>query len=410
LTSAITNIVSLMKGFSEREGASSIPSALSDIYYLAKNSADLVLKMKYFTIPELINLASASFLTMQIKRPEISIKDLTLLQYYNARDLYHTEYKKKVRATLIIFSTPTFAEKTEQELIDFSEKVNETGSDNKDTRKSKLKEISSVRSETKYKKGEAEISSSELEKELNKKGDLFRIGSVYVCPIVDDSELVFPKHIPFQFNPSISESSQSARYESMTILSRLGNLQSYTGTDSLSITLNTKYVPVSLDTSSAQGWLNTYDMKTVQLIELSYRSLILPYFTPNSKETGYKYFAPPLIKIIIGDYKKLPSEIKITSGPYSNFLTYPQEVLTANNSNLFKGYNFRNFRTFIATGVQINKDMNENSIFIHRDGNDYIVKDTIGFEVSLSLVEITPSYKDVQPGFHEYYNAVVKNI
>ena len=35
-----------------------------------------------------------------------------------------------------------------------------------------------------------------------------------------------------------------------------------------------------------------------------------------------------------------------------------------------------------------------------------MVKDTMGFSVSMNLIEVVPSYSDVQPGFYEYYDTI----
>lgn len=252
---------------------------------------------------------------------------------------------------------------------------------------------------------------SELQNRLLKKTSAWQIGAMYVWPIETGYP---PAWIPFEFNPTISESSRSARYQSTQILSRMGDLQSFTGTDSLTVTLTTVYIPTARNwaeltteerSSPQDGWMSAFDLKTIQYFELVYRSLVMPRFHPveATTEEGYEFAKPPLLKIVMGDKDKAPQELG--NAPFANLLNYPKEILGDNIKSEAKKGNYRYYRTFIATSVQINKDLTALPLFIEADeeGGTPYLKDTYGFEVNLSLTEVTPSYMDVLPNFGDYY-------
>ena len=73
----------------------------------------------------------------------------------------------------------------------------------------------------------------------------------------------------------------------------------------------------------------------------------------------------------------------------------------------------RRFRTFVATGVQIVKDLNTTPLLLEskygRAGEvetlTPYIKDTMGFDVTITMIEVTPNYMDVMPNFSHYYGA-----
>ena len=230
--------------------------------------------------------------------------------------------------------------------------------------------------------------------------DIEQIGSIYVTPISDAGS--GGKKIPFEFNPEIQESSSiTAKYQAISILSRIGNIQSFVGVDSLSITLNTKYFATTDTEENAEhlldGWMVGFSLVDIQKYELLYRSLNLPdYSNKSSIESGYKYLRPPIIRIVMGA-KNTPS---IGTVPYSNLLTYPQQVIESGDRLRSSG-GFRFYRSFIATSVTITKNLDESPVYL--DSNSFLV-DTHGFEVSVSLIEISPSVNDSFPTFNDYYS------
>jgi hypothetical protein len=237
------------------------------------------------------------------------------------------------------------------------------------------------------------IDRSELTNQLRDKEDIWKIGALYIWPIAEDGT-INPKYVPFQFNPTIVEAGMAARYTATTILSRIGNIQSFTGTDNLTITLNTSYVPISRTENES------FNIKDIQLIELAYRSLTLPWFSESTSDEGYRYYKPPLLKVIMGDYKKVNSSekgIQTTNSPFSNLLTYPNDVLNGKISG-----ELRHFKTFIATSCSIVRT-DDMPYFLDPD-DDYQLKDTFGYNISMSLTEITPSYHQIFPNFKDYFS------
>ena len=227
------------------------------------------------------------------------------------------------------------------------------------------------------------------------------IGCIYIWPV--DKDIGSPTIIPFEFNPIISESAVDVRYQSMTILSRVGDLQSYTSTGSLNISVTVPYFALS-EITDTEGdnlqYLSYFSLQRLQKIELGYRSLSLPFFSDQSSiETGYRYVRPPLIKVIMGNYNSVDDESDPSNTPFSNLLRYPSAVIGSSFSNI-QGIKFRSYRTFICTNVKIGKDLDTTPIYI----KDKMIKDTMGFTVEMSLVEVSPSYVDALPSFANFYN------
>lgn len=258
-------------------------------------------------------------------------------------------------------------------------------------------DIDSIKSNSKY--GDIDGYDA-LENMVERKADAWKIGSLYIWPTDPDVSIIAENpHIPFQFNPQISTSGQTARYQAFSVLSRIGNLQSYLGTDSITITLNTSYFPIS---ENGDG---IFSLRNIQLIELIYNSLTLPAYGSSNTESGTKYMKPPLVKVIIGDYKKVENEESISTGIYTNLLTFPSDVL--GSKNLLSHRKFRKFRTFVAANVTVSKDLETLPLHLHSDG--YLV-DTYGFSVSMNLVEVSPSYMDRMPDFRDYYKDAINLI
>ena len=223
-----------------------------------------------------------------------------------------------------------------------------------------------------------------------------QIGNVYIQQI--DGSL--PGKIPFEFNPQIQESGRGAKFQAISVLSRLGDLQAYTGTESLTINLSTQYIATAANNSEAEieldGWMTGFTLVDIQKYELLYRSLTLPDFPDEgSIEAGYQYSRPPTVKIVMGQ----PQEPSIGNTPFANLLTYPRQVINNKLSNQPK---YRNYKTFITSNVTINKNLEEMPVFLDDDG--YIL-DAIGYDVSLTLIEVTPSYSDILPTFSDFFRA-----
>lgn len=241
-----------------------------------------------------------------------------------------------------------------------------------------------------------------IEKGFLQKGEKWQVGAIYAIPVVATNfkDSLPPFFIPFEFNPTIDESGVEVKYQQTEILSRIGAMQTFTGVGSLSVTLNTKYFAVSHDgtageDSHGQDWMANFTLSNIQAIEFAYRSLAYPHYPEEQNiDQGYKYVKPPLIKVIMGDYNNK------TTAPYSNLLTYQTDSVVEGRlqSNFEEGK--KTLRTFIATNVAIKKDLENTPLYL--DENKILV-DTFGFEVNMTLIEVTPNYTDSLPDYKNYY-------
>ena len=196
--------------------------------------------------------------------------------------------------------------------------------------------------------------------------------------------------IDFQFNPEITEGSLKARYDSTTILNRIGQLETYVGTDSITPTIKLQYRVLSRDDKKGRSWMSKWTLPYIQQIEMALRSLTVPANIEN------RTTRPPVIRIEMGDK--------------SNLFKFP--ILTNKTQR---------WRYFIATDVNINKFFDGNPYYIddslERDFyNGYknqsynlYARDMMGFDVDISLTEVKKSYFIYYPNFNDYYDSVVNN-
>ncbi len=192
-------------------------------------------------------------------------------------------------------------------------------------------------------------------------------------------------------------------------LSRIGDVQNFTGVSPLTINITTEYKVLSTSTTSDDDpdyWMNFYTQENIDKIEMAYRSLILPDFIlANSQIT---YIRPPAVKIIFGDEKKLNlqesnSNLDYNKGQFEfSYPAYPSNVSNLYSSNkLIQSQNtnpLRFHKLFVATGININKDIAQEIIHT-KDG----INRFTGFSIDLTLVEVTENYMDLLPDYKVYY-------
>jgi len=218
------------------------------------------------------------------------------------------------------------------------------------------------------------------------KGGLYSVGYVRVMPFTKTYDGF---DIPFQFNPIVSEGGVQAKYASMSFVARVGDLQTYINTSSLnSVSLTTSYTVLTDGGTSSNdifddGWENNYNYRLISTIENMYRSLVYPAFKENSStsEKSFEYAKPPIVRIRIG-------------GDLSNLLVYPKKIKESSSGE------DNSFRNFIVTGVTINKDIQNVPLMLVKEE----IVDSIGFEVQMSLIEVSRNYIDALPDFRDYYS------
>jgi|GEM_PF-2983238 hypothetical protein len=237
----------------------------------------------------------------------------------------------------------------------------------------------------------------------NYRPDLWSIGYILVMPQTRDGSFSNYK-IPFEFNPSISTGGVSTQYNAQTILSRIGALQTFSHVELSTVDISTKYYALKDQEqdgdnrgSVGHGWMDIFTLNFLQGIQSGYEALSYPFFPSNEQqniEKGFKYVKPPLIKVVIGEAGEGEE------APYSNLLTYPQNIAGDNTEILASSKEKILYKTFIVSSVNIEKNLEETPLYIKNKK----IKDAFGFTVSLSLVEITKSYMDVMPNYENYFN------
>jgi hypothetical protein len=133
-----------------------------------------------------------------------------------------------------------------------------------------------------------------------------------------------------------------------------------------------------------------------------YRSLGLPSYPKSADQVdnGFKYIKPPMIKVLMGDPEK---NTGLTYSLYNGLLSYSYADLTDKRQSE-NSKQYPRLKTFVVTSVGIKKDITETPLYLD---SDFMIRDTFGFDVSLSLVEVTQSYMDQPVDFKSYYNKYI---
>ncbi len=244
-----------------------------------------------------------------------------------------------------------------------------------------------------------ELTYQQALKKMQTKEQTTNLGELHVYPVNPGGEGgISEKYIiPFEFNPEITESGTGARFEAASLLSRVGDIQTYIKTESNSVSFSTNYQilsentdaqnPKNGDNGGVGHWMKDFHLRNIQSIETAYRGLVYPQ---TSKKEG-SYFRPPLVKIVF-DSKSADGR-SVSEIPFNSLLTYPYKI-----GNTTKIYH----KSFIVSKVGIKKDWGNTSIILN-DNLDGII-DLQGFEVSLELIEVDPMYIGILPSFEDYYS------
>ena len=264
------------------------------------------------------------------------------------------------------------------------------------------------------------------------------IGFIYVNPVKINS--ASPFKIPFEFNPILTEGSIEARYSAVSLLSRIGELRSYTGTGALTVSLKTQYLitngkvnypskdagtfktPAGFgvagsntdewlggDFSTENDWANTYTEDYITQLEVAYRSLVLPNFS-NSDTHSINYARPPTVKIILSSKEKDDGTFP-AGGAYE--LAYPFLGSTMDSNGKINNYTNNNIlasqfnggekkfylhKTFVVSSLTISKTFESQNAYYDESG----ILRFDGFTVDMSLVETTQAYTDALPDYNIY--------
>jgi hypothetical protein len=287
----------------------------------------------------------------------------------------------------------------------------------------------------------------ELAKErLKRFGDAFSIGYILVVPFKAGLESRIK--IPFQMTPNLGNESVSAVYNNETLLHRSSELYNYTSSKRDGYSLTTSYyalAPGSIQeyykrrntetpgqsdgalgkrysedngdltnpTNSDQNdYIQHWSMDVIQDIQLAYKALSLPTY-PNGSEVQFR--RPPFIKIVVGSDAAEDEGIKNmlyrnpaageNDGNNRFFKSVTNVTADGSGINMTSKTAWKTVKTFVVSSVAVDKKTGELPYVFDRSGKPL---DTMGFDVTLNLLEVAPSYMDLEPDFEANINFAVK--
>lgn len=199
--------------------------------------------------------------------------------------------------------------------------------------------------------------------------------------------------IPFEYNPSITEGGASAQYTAIQVINRINTLQAYTGTDSYTLTLNTKYFALSDEddkpTTGPDGpftsMMQYFSIQQLKAIEYKYRSLSYPDYDSTTNDDMGSFYKPPIVRIKMGG----------TTESENFMFTKP---VKSGDQTVYRT------RTFVVSALTIDKKTEDNPWHLNKDGD---VDTTMGFEVSMNLLEVDNDYfaDGGFSGFMSFFNS-----
>ena len=239
--------------------------------------------------------------------------------------------------------------------------------------------------------------------------------------------------IPFQFNPVINDGGYEAKYQTEELMGRLLQIRSYIGTNSNTITLETKYLITAaeydyigninyLNTTnkgiwfnnnvyedfnkkeyySKNNWMNFWDSQKLYKIENQYRKLVLPFI----KSDQGIFVRPPIVRIQFGYNNEKNNNLMNVSTlfNYHNTDDCFEVTKTLDGATSEKRY--------IVTNLQINPiDQNGFDYYVDysKSSNSHYLSYRRGFTVNLTLAETTKNFLDTVPNYYNYSKAISKS-
>ena len=244
------------------------------------------------------------------------------------------------------------------------------------------------------------------------------LGGLYVEPYYnsynsDNEELDTLKQflIPFQFNPVINDGGYEAKYQTEELMGRLLQVRSYVGTNSNTVTIETKYLITTDsvlsylsgdDRYSSSNWMNYWDSQRLYEIENQYRKLVLPFI----KSDKGIFVRPPIVRIQFG-YNNEKNDLMNVSTlfNYHNTDDCFEVTKTLDGATSEKRY--------IVTNLQINPiDQNGFDYYVDysKSSNSHYLSYRRGFTVNLTLAETTKNFLDTVPNYYNYSKSVSKSF
>ena len=241
-----------------------------------------------------------------------------------------------------------------------------------------------------------------------------KIGGLYIEPYYSNGSISVD-FIPFEFNPIINDGGLEAKYSTEELMGRILSVRSYVGTDSSTLTLETKYLATAGKNDKtneiySNSWENDWDVDQLMLIENQYRKLVMPFIKEGI------FVRPPIVRIKMWEHewsnkydsnKNFKGRTEATSKAdadetfVNSLFSYPLDE--GDSSALEVTYSldgFVNEKRYIVTNVSINPIDSEDFSNAYRIDNKAAVRR--GFAVSLTMVETTKNFLDTVPNYYHY--------
>jgi hypothetical protein len=161
--------------------------------------------------------------------------------------------------------------------------------------------------------------------------------------------------------------------------------------------------------SDQNNFIQHWSMDVIQDIQLAYKSLSLPTY-PNGNDIQFR--RPPFIKIVVGSDSAMDEGIKnmLYRNPAADedrfFKSVTNVTAGGQGINMTNRTAWKTVKTFVVSSVMVDKKTGELPYIFDTDGKPL---DTMGFDVTLNLLEVAPSYMDLEPDFEANINFAVKN-
>ena len=272
---------------------------------------------------------------------------------------------------------------------------------------------------------------------FNRVNNIYRnIGGLYIEPFMNS----IPKtlkcfEIPFEFNPTITEGTQTAKYNTTEVLGRIQSLRSYISSDASTVSIEADYLALAEEfeeggevileerrhmnkkDSWISGWMSDWTTKRLSIIERQFRSLTLPYVNKS------EFVRPPIVRIkmrstsLKGDRGDGQIDEDVNSLKIGDLFRYPSlgekgSGVTQEKIQITHHYeNVTRDKRYIVTGVTITPlSQYGNSYFYNINGIHSLSSNSAfynsvkrnGFKVRIELAETTKNFLDLLPNYGDY--------
>ena len=277
---------------------------------------------------------------------------------------------------------------------------------------------------------------------FNRVNNIYRnIGGLYVEPFMaSDASGIKCFEIPFEFNPTITEGAQSAKYNTTEVLGRILSLRSYVSSDASTVSLEADYLALAeefeedsnadesknlsiegrkhlnMKNSWISGWMSDWTTKRLSIIERQFRSLTLPYINKS------EFVRPPIVRIKMrsSNLKATSDDTEITDTTnlkVGDLFRYPslgdeEGSLRTKKIQITHLYeNQTRDKRYVVTSVSITPlSQYGNSYFYNTNGISSLASNASffnsmkrnGFKVKIDLVETTKNFLDLIPNYGDY--------